>query len=259
MIQERCLALTFQPAEMQHVLRNVRLLIGPGLTFGEVTGGDPTGGDEGYEWAIVGIDPFRTLSLCGIQVQQPVRLTLECVFAQELAGEQFVDAEVVESGWLPGHNEAAPVGGLTLRFEPPRPEIHLILGSEPFVDPAVREAILFAVPWRELSAGVLGQPDVPVRVSLWQEDLVVSDARQWPFDPDRAQVLLAEAGYDLGIPLALVVAAEDPALFHMAEVMAETLSRIGWTFEFHEVPADDAVAVLAQMSAAGQPAMLLLR
>jgi hypothetical protein len=254
-IEDRCLELSFQPVELWPVLQRIRLLIGAGLRFDEVVGGDPTGGDHGYELAVVGIDPSRPFRMCGIRVQQPVPLMLELLFAEELAEGQFIEAQVVETGLLPGHPQATALGGLTLRFEPGRPGLRLMLGSGLLADLRVREALLYAVPWQELLAEV----DAPLGVFVWGAELVADDVREWPYDPGRSEELLAEAGYDPGMPIALIVPPEDEPLLEMARWMADTLGGVGLTVDLFEVPVPEATAVLAQMMAAGEPAMLLER
>jgi len=252
-IEERCLELTFHPAELWPVLQRIRLLFGAELGFDEVVSGDPTGGEYGYELAVVGIDPSRPFRLCGIRVQEPVPLLLELELAEGLGEGQFIDAQVVETGLLPGHEEAAPVGGLTLRFEPGPPKMRLMLGGGLLAERGVWEALLYAVPWSELLADL----DAPLPVFVWGADLIVEDAREWPFDPGRAEELLAEAGYDPGVPVALIVTAENEPLLEMARWMADALGGVGLAVDLFEVPEPETTAVLTEMLAAGQPAMML--
>jgi len=124
MISQRSLVLSFQHSKQWPVLRSVRLRIDEGLSVRDVVDGDITGGEVGYGWTIVGIDPSRPLRLSGIEAHRPVRLTLELIFDEQLREGQFVKAEVVEYGLLPGFEEITPVGGLTLRFEPKAPQMH---------------------------------------------------------------------------------------------------------------------------------------
>jgi hypothetical protein len=262
MIENRGLVLSFKYSEQAAALQRARLHVEPGLAIAEVIGGDITGGDEGYEWTIEGIDPFGQLRLEGIQVQEPVRLTLEVFVEDEVPEGQFVDAEVVEHGLLPGHEETVPIGGLTLRFVPRgevRSEIRLTFGGELLAGQSAREAILHAVPWLELTVQIFPGQDVRVGVGMWEVGPVLDDARGWPFDRDRSRELLAELGFAGGLRLTLLVQPRDEQLTRMAEWMAEALGNVGIQLELVEVSAVDAPDVMAEMVAGGEPVLWLSR
>jgi ABC-type transport system substrate-binding protein len=151
------------------------------------------------------------------------------------------------------------VGGVTYQFGPRETGVRVTFGGDPFSDPRVQEAVLHAVPWRELTEQVFPDEDVPVGVDLWQVGLVLDDAREVPFDPDRAWELLAEAGFAEGFRLHLLFSLEDEQLAIMAEIMAEVLSELGIIVEPLPLPAADAPAAMGELIAAGESVLWLAR
>ncbi len=137
--------------------------------------------------------------------------------------------------------------------------IRVALGAHPFENPAVREALLHAVPWMELIREVFPDQDVPVAVDLWEVGPVFHDAREVPYDPDRARELLAEAGFPEGFRLHLLFWPEDEQLAIMAEMMTELLATIGIEVLPTPTTPDDAPAQMAEMSSAGISVLWLTR
>jgi hypothetical protein len=261
MIEERSLVMRFKFSERWPMLAKVRLHVAPGLSIGDVVGGEITDGDEGYEWTIEGIDPFGELRLEDIWVQEPVRLTVEVYFEEQMQEQQFLDVEIMEYGLLRNHPEVTPVGGLTLRFahEAEEAGLRVIFGGRMFAYAEVLEAILHAVPWREMTDDLFPDQDTAVAVGLWEEGPVLEDAREVPFDPDLAKELLAEAGFPDGFPLLLLFTPDDEPLAKMAEWMAEWLSEIGIEVELVPVTEAEAPEAMAELVAAGESVLWLTR
>jgi hypothetical protein len=133
----------------------------------------------------------------------------------------------------------------------------LVYGGGPFEDPRVQEAVLFAVPWVDLTEQIFPDQDVPVAVELWEEGLMLDDAREMPYDPDRAWELLAEAGFPDGFVLLLLLTPDDEPLADMTRLIAEELQNINISVEFIEALADDTHYVVAEIIANGDPALWL--
>ena len=116
MIERRSLELTFRYSEGGPLFEDLRVNVEPGLSIDRITGGELKGDPQAENAVIENIYPQGRLRLEGIRVAEPVRLTVETSIDGEMGRGQFADVEVVEYGLLPGHEEMAAVGGLTLRF-----------------------------------------------------------------------------------------------------------------------------------------------
>jgi ABC-type transport system substrate-binding protein len=80
--------------------------------------------------------------------------------------------------------------------------IELNVGKEPFGSKEVRQALNYAVNKQELSDGLYNGNMVPAGGVLPPVDWAFNpDLQSYPYDPDRAIELLAEAGYDESNPL----------------------------------------------------------
>ncbi len=80
--------------------------------------------------------------------------------------------------------------------------IELNVGKDPFGSKEVRQALNYAVNKQELSDGLYNGNMVPAGGVLPPVDWAFNpDLQSYPYDPDRAIELLAEAGYDEGNPL----------------------------------------------------------
>ena len=74
--------------------------------------------------------------------------------------------------------------------------------KEPFTSKEVRQALNYAVNKEELSEGLYNGNMVPAGGVLPPVDWAYNpDLKSYPYDPDQARELLAEAGYDEGNPL----------------------------------------------------------
>ena len=80
--------------------------------------------------------------------------------------------------------------------------VELNTTKEPFTSKEVRQALNYAVNKEELSEGLYNGNMVPAGGVLPPVDWAYNpDLQSYPYDPDRARELLAEAGFDEGNPL----------------------------------------------------------
>jgi len=99
----------------------------------------------------------------------------------------------------------------------------------PLDDVRVRRAVSYAIPYEDIievaASGYATQARGPVPTGLWPWD---ESLPQYSYDPDRAQELLAEAGYpDGGFELVLTYTSENPAEERFAPLIKEALEEIG--------------------------------
>lgn len=135
----------------------------------------------------------------------------------------------------------------------------LVYGGGALDNPAVQEAILSAVDWTNLSRQIFAEQDIPIVVAPWGEGQMIEDAREVPYDPDRARELLAEAGFPDGFRLLWLLSPEDEPLAEMTWMVAEALADIGVYADIVEVPATEAHDVMAEIVTAGEPAIWMSR
>lgn len=130
-------------------------------------------------------------------------------------------------------------------------------GGGPLENELVQEAVLYAVDWVALSERFLPGQDAPVAVEL--PDRQSDDVRDVGYDPERAQELMKEGGYD-GFGLTLLYPYDDESLTNMAGKMTNWLGAIGIDTALEEVP--DSAEVEQRMRfmiAAGEPVLWLSR
>lgn len=104
--------------------------------------------------------------------------------------------------------------------------IRVVLGGSVFDYPAVREALLHAVQWKDVTGRTFPDEDVPVVVDLLREGPLAEDAREVKYDPERAKELLAEAGFGGGLHLYILFSFEDEAVAQVVQRVAEILGEI---------------------------------
>ncbi|MEM7735618.1 MAG: ABC transporter substrate-binding protein [Deinococcota bacterium] len=108
------------------------------------------------------------------------------------------------------------------------------LADSPVQDPLVRQALNYAVDVEAIIAGVLGGLATPTTTLLTDIDLGYNAALDpYPYDPERARELLAEAGYGDGLSLRL----ETPngryvSDVQVAQAIAAQLEAVGVTVDF---------------------------
>jgi ABC-type transport system substrate-binding protein len=106
--------------------------------------------------------------------------------------------------------------------------------KEPFTSKEVRQALNYAVNKQELSDGLYNGNMVPAGGVLPPVDWAYNpDLKSYPYDPDRARELLAEAGYDESNPLTFTFMAYtiprgyNPAGDRLATAIQEYWSEVG--------------------------------
>jgi ABC-type transport system substrate-binding protein len=170
------------------------------------------------------------------------------------------------AAWMNRTAERAEIDGVPLPSAYPRGEqvaeerLAVVLrgGGGPLQDARVQEAVLAAVDWPALVEGSFEGQDVPVVVELTERD-VIQDARDIPYDPDRAKELLAEGGYPDGFATALYHPPDDVELRRMMKGMFDAWLKVGVRADPTELPAPDALQRMEASAAAGEAAMSLNR
>jgi ABC-type transport system substrate-binding protein len=112
--------------------------------------------------------------------------------------------------------------------------IELNVGKDPFGSKEVRQALNYAVNKEELSEGLYNGNMVAAGGVLPPVDWAFNpDLKSYPYDPDRAVELLAEAGYDEGNPLSFTFMAYtiprgyNPVGDRLATAVQEYWSEVG--------------------------------
>jgi ABC-type transport system substrate-binding protein len=136
--------------------------------------------------------------------------------------------------------------------------IYFNVTKDPFTSKEVRQALNYAVNKEELSEGLYNGNMVPAGGVLppvvWAYN---PDLRSYPYDPEKAKSLLAEAGHDESNPLSFTLMAYtvprgyNPAGDRLATAIQEYLSEVGvnvdiqteeWTQYLQDARADKFVA-----------------
>ena len=112
--------------------------------------------------------------------------------------------------------------------------VELNTTKDPFTSKEVRQALNYAVNKEELSEGLYNGNMVPAGGVLPPVDWAYNpDLQSYPYDPDRARELLAEAGYDEGNPLSFTFMAYtiprgyNPVGDRLATAIQEYWSEVG--------------------------------
>src|SRR5215210_8091249 len=112
--------------------------------------------------------------------------------------------------------------------------VELNTSKEPFTSKEVRQALNYAVNKQELSDGLYNGNMVTAGGVLPPVDWAFNpDLKSYPYDPDKAKELLAEAGYDEGNPLTFTFMAYtiprgyNPAADRLATAIQEYWSEVG--------------------------------
>src|SRR5215212_10139424 len=136
--------------------------------------------------------------------------------------------------------------------------VEMNTSKEPFTSKEVRQALNYAVKKQELSDGLYHGNMVPAGGVLPPVDWAFNpDLKSYPYDPEKAKSLLAEAGYDESNPLSFTLMAYtvprgyNPAGDRLATAIQEYLSEVGvtvdiqteeWTQYLQDARADKFVA-----------------
>ncbi|GAA3983156.1 ABC transporter substrate-binding protein [Thermobifida alba] len=136
--------------------------------------------------------------------------------------------------------EHGGTGGLQVVHRPAAVNYPLVmdLGSEPFDDPGVREAVKLAVDREQLVETVfLGHGQVGADI-VSPADPSAPDAAPVDRDVERARELLADAGHGDGLSLTLHTTNSYPGMEEAAVLVAEQLQEAGVDVQVEVVPPD---------------------
>lgn len=139
-------------------------------------------------------------------------------------------------------------------FEPE--QVILAFDGGQLMDPTVQEAFVAAIDKEAIMGGAFPDQDVQLTARIADEHV---DAFTIPYDPDMAQAMLEEAGYDPGQPVTILFPEEDDQLATAAELIAGDLDRIGIPVELTPVPGADLIAVMTKLASAGEPVIAVYR
>ncbi|MDX2221358.1 MAG: ABC transporter substrate-binding protein [Rhodospirillaceae bacterium] len=151
----------------------------------------------------------------------------------DIAGNLGVDdvATIEAAGGVVVRGPAMSVQSLAFRVDPARPS--------PANDVRVRRALNYAVDKQAIVAGLLAGLTVPSGQPASRETAGYNpDVTPYPFDPDKARALLAEAGYGPDRPLKLrfqVMIDRTPADAAIYQTTAEMLAKVGVDLELQTV------------------------
>jgi ABC-type transport system substrate-binding protein len=157
--------------------------------------------------------------------------------------------------WMDKVKARAEKDAMPLHGWPEADALELIFGGGPLEDARVQQALLYAVPWAELTNPIFG--GLPVWTEWFGE---LRDARQIPADQDKAWSLLAEAGFPDGkdLPEIAVIAPEgDGRLRALVERVSGILSEAGLRAVPMPLPSDYAREKATALMEIGQPVLWL--
>lgn len=133
-------------------------------------------------------------------------------FVSRLEGDQNISVDALQT---PGFN------GLEFYYSLP-----------PFDDVRVRQAVAHALDRTAMTQLLYGELWTPAINNRWPGLQGWTDESPFPYDPDQARSLLAEAGYEDGLEVSLMMpssAAANPAGQRWGEVIQEQLAQVGVT------------------------------
>ena len=226
-------------------------------------------GPDGYAAAPIGSGPFMiedwttarmSLVRSPTALRQPIVDGLELIAAAEpstrvqglLSGRLHIavqlgpdDVPLIEAA---GHKVA-------LGLDPSMQVVAFITTKDsPLTDIRVRRALNYAVDRETMSKGLLGghvemaTQTTPKIAFGWDTDI-----EPWPYDPERAKALLAEAGYEDGFPFFIEILLGSAS--YSAQVyqqVAADLARVGVTMTIRRIPASQYARGVYQGDWAGE-------
>ena len=141
-----------------------------------------------------------------------------------------VDGIVVKLGQYAQAKELADQGDFTMYTYPPSSSypVQLNIGRPIMEDEKVRQALNYAIDRDAINESLLGgQCDATSQ--LVQEGFAghVADLEGYEYDPDKARELLAEAGYEDGFPMKIVVGAGLTPQNQIATAVQDQLGEVG--------------------------------
>jgi ABC-type transport system substrate-binding protein len=152
-------------------------------------------------------------------------LATDAAQAQLQTGEidfsQIAAAEYDTISGLPGVN-AMSVGGAGIMA------LHSAMDTGKLADPLVRQAILYAIDRQAIVDQVLGGHGQVVSTLIHDVDWLSTDGlNDYPYDPEKAKSLLAEAGWDPATPVRLEIVLGPKDREQVLTIIAGQLQAVG--------------------------------
>jgi peptide/nickel transport system substrate-binding protein len=117
--------------------------------------------------------------------------------------------------------------------------------NSPILDRRVRQAINYAINREQYVAEVLGGLTVAAGQSGGRATLgYQKDIKPYPYDPDRAKALLAEAGYADGLDLTMELITTSTDYTDTSQFVADNLKQIGVNLRLSQISLPDLLAKL---------------
>ena len=116
--------------------------------------------------------------------------------------------------------------------------LYLNNAAEPFSNEKVRQALCYAVDKQQIIDLAFDGYGSPIGSSMYpafQKYFVEDLTDYYPYDPERAMELLAEAGYPDGFTMTITVPSNYQPHIETAQVLVEQLKAVGITAEIHLV------------------------
>jgi peptide/nickel transport system substrate-binding protein len=226
-------------------------------------------GPDGFAGAPIGSGPYQVETWGSAQIdlvrsptawRQPKISRLELVAgAEAVARVQGVLAGNLHIGLQLGPDEIIPVEAaghqMIIGMDPSMQVLALITVKEsPLQDVRVRQALNYAVNRQVIAQGLLGghitmATQTAPRIAFgYAPDLDI-----WPYDPDKAKALLAEAGYPDGFSftaeILLQSASYSPQVYQQ---VAADLARVGVDLTIRRIPASQYARGVYQGEWAGE-------
>ncbi len=124
-------------------------------------------------------------------------------------------------------------------------------------DPRVATAIAQAIPWPALSEAIY-QGTGQIAPTRWEPEGSRIPMNELPYDPERARMLLAEAGYEPGtLEVALLFPGNVATAERIVGQIAPALEEIGIAPTLRGVPYSDMIQVGRTMLAAGENVLFI--
>lgn len=152
-------------------------------------------------------------------------------FADPSAALQAQQAGQIDVGWTMDSStaEAAESAGLDV-VSAPFAVLYMTMnarrGTEALRDVRVRRALNYAIDRKAISNALFGRYGVPMSQFTVPPDSNPGLENAYPYDPERARALLAEAGYPRGFEFSINTGKDDPQA-KAVELVASYLDRIG--------------------------------
>jgi peptide/nickel transport system substrate-binding protein len=114
-------------------------------------------------------------------------------------------------------------------------EVGLNNNMKPFNNVLVRQALSYAVPYKQIISGLFGGRAL-LPMGMMPDRGLMFDPKSWPYsyDPTKAKALLAKAGYPNGLSFTLDITAGDAISEELAEVLQSSLTSIGVKMTINE-------------------------